>query len=572
MLFKLEEVFKSKTNASGNIIKDHQQFEDLKEKLKERKIIIEQDSKLFDKHIKNFPITFENLINYIKEIYKIDIENLIEHKIENHNEILNNINRFLLFLRSSNNEITNNDVVQILTSLIKNNDNLDKTILNFNKSHFIITNIHDDIQKFLWEKIYQTKENKTEEFFKELDITFNDPEEYQFKYQEKILYEYELIRVRKFHIKGNFNMPENIELKKKQLKEITSEEVICSERNISILCYKIPNSYYDKEKLENFFFKCEAGRELILSKYFQKFLGFDDISNDEFQYYFFEFIEERTKLTDFFKNIETEITETSFFFKYIAKEILCLFRDLLNKCTQSFKFPITCDNLYYDKTKYRLYIQGIKFGPKRKSIMESHDIIEAKLLYFYGMILLNLLSLKKQELKNLIDFLNNISIDLEEFSKMQLIFDKINYIEEQLSKHLESDIVICIILECLISPYKAKVIFDEFYEKKNFYKEAIKSRKLKEENKNKINNEEKNPQKKISDIDNLENENNRDKITVMSHYYIDNDKVEVANENAVRQSLKINDLLIHPFYSDTKLDEGFLTYLFSQLEKNSQIS
>jgi hypothetical protein len=204
--------------------------------------------------------------------------------------------------------------------------------------------------------------------------------------------------------------------------------------------------------------------------------------------------------------------------------------------------------------------------------MESHQIIEAKLLYFYGMILLNLLSLKKQELKNLIDFLNNISIDLEEFSKMLLIFDKINYIEEQLSKHLESDIVICIILECLISPYKAKVIFDEFYEKKNFYKEAIKSRKLKEENKNKINNEEKNPQKKISDIDNLENENNRDKITVMSHYYIDNDKVEVANENAVRQSLKINDLLIHPFYSDTKLDEGFLTYLFSQLEKNSQIS
>ena len=99
MLFKLEEVFKSKTNASGNIIKDHQQFEDLKEKLKERKIIIEQDSKLFDKHIKNFPITFENLINYIKEIYKIDIENLIEHKIENHNDILNNINRFLLFLR-----------------------------------------------------------------------------------------------------------------------------------------------------------------------------------------------------------------------------------------------------------------------------------------------------------------------------------------------------------------------------------------------------------------------------------------------------------------------------------------
>ena len=155
---------------------------------------------------------------------------------------------------------------------------------------------------------------------------------------------------------------------------------------------------------------------------------------------------------------------------------------------------------------------------------------------------------------------------------MQLIFDKINYIEEQLSKHLESDIVICIILECLISPYKAKVIFDAFYEKKNFYKEAIRSRKLKEQNRNKINNEQNNPQKKKSDIDNLENENNRDKITVMSHYYNDNENVEVANENAVTKSLSINMLLVHPFYSNTKLDEEFLRYLFSQIEKNGQIT
>ena len=565
MLFKLEDVFKEKTKTTNNVIKDQQQFEDFTNRLIERKIIIEQDKKLFDKHIKNFPIKFDNLTNYIKEIYKLEIENLIEHKIENHNEILNNINRFLLFLRSSNNEITNNDVVQILSSLIKNNDNLDKAILNFNKSHFIITNIHDDIQKFLWEKIYQTMENQTEEFFRELDVTFNDPEDYQFKYQEKILYEYELIRVKKFHIKGNLNMPENLESKQKQLKEITCEEVLCSERNISILCYKIPNSYYDKEILENFFFQCEAGRELILSKYFQKFLGFDDISNDEFQYYFYEHIQEGVKLVPFFLSIETEITETSFFFKYLAKEILCLFRDLLNKCTQSFKFPITTDNLYYDKTKYRLYIQGIKFGPKRKSIMESHQIIEAKLLYFYGMILLNLLSLKKKELKDLIEELNKNSIDLEEFSKMQFIFDNLIKIEQILSKYLESDIVICIILECLISPYKAKVIFDEFYEKKNFYKEAIKSRKIKEDNRNNIIiNEETGAQKKKSDIENLENENNRDKTTVMTHYYENNENVEVANENAVRKSLSINMLLIHPFYSNTKLDEEFLRYLFEQ--------
>ena len=148
---------------------------------------------------------------------------------------------------------------------------------------------------------------------------------------------------------------------------------------------------------------------------------------------------------------------------------------------------------------------------------------------------------------------------------MQFIFDNLIKIEQILSKYLESDIVICIILECLISPYKAKVIFDEFYEKKNFYKEAIKSRKIKEDNRNNIIiNEETGAQKKKSDIENLENENNRDKTTVMTHYYEDNENVEVANENAVRKSLSINMLLIHPFYSNTKLDEEFLRYLFEQ--------
>ena len=58
----------------------------------------------------------------------------------------------------------------------------------------------------------------------------------------------------------------------------------------------------------------------------------------------------------------------------------------------------------------------------------------------------------------------------------------------------------------------------------------------------------------------------------MSHYYDDNENVEVANENAVTKSLSINMLLVHPFYSNTKLDEEFLRYLFNQLEKNSQIS
>lgn len=197
--------------------------------------------------------------------------------------------------------------------------------------------------------------------------------------------------------------------------------------------------------------------------------------------------------------------------------------------------------------------------------MDSPKILEAKMLYFYGLILLNLLSIKYPGLEQLIQTLNEKCKNLEEFGKMQYIFDYIEFIENEITKNLKNDELICILIECLLSPYKAKIVFDEFYEKKNFYKEAIKSRKIKEDNRNNIIiNEETGAQKKKSDIENLENENNRDKTTVMTHYYEDNENVEVANENAVRKSLSINMLLIHPFYSNTKLDEEFLRYLFEQ--------
>ena len=167
--------------------------------------------------------------------------------------------------------------------------------------------------------------------------------------------------------------------------------VYCSDRNIPINCYTIQNGYFDRKKLENFYFLCEASRELLLSKYYPNFLGYDETSNDENKFYFFEYIDGGEKLVNLYRGIETEKPETSFFFKYLCKEILCALRDLLYKCTYSFEFPITCDNIYYDKKNFRLYLDKITFGPKRKSIMESLQIIEAKLLYFYGMILLNIL-------------------------------------------------------------------------------------------------------------------------------------------------------------------------------------
>ena len=571
-MFKLQNIFQEVTGNTKGEIRNSQQLNDLTNKLLERKVIIDQDRKLFDIHIKDFPINFEQLINYIITIYKLDTEKAIHHKISEHQETLEHIINFLNFLEEkTDNKLSPEDISKILESFIQNKTSIENALTNFNKSLFRVNSIHDDIKKFLWEKIYLTIENKSPEFFQKLDITFDNPAEYQFKMQEKIQEEYEIIRVKSFHPKENVSPQEN---RAKTFKKISHEEALCADRNIPIWVYKIPTCYYDKNILEAFYFQCEATRELLLSKYFQKFLGFDEVSSDEFQFYFYEYIQDAVKLVPFFKSVANEELETSYFFRYIAKEILQSFRDLLYKCTYSFKFPITCDNFFYDKKNFRLYLQGLIFGPRRKSIMDSPKILEAKMLYFYGLILLNLLAIKYNKLEEIIIILNENCKNLEEFGKMQFIFDCIDKIEEIITQNLKNDDLICILIECLLSPYKAKIVFDEFYKKKNFLKEAIQSRldKYNKDNNVTITDEKNLKSSKSLNIINIKNNNetnniieskfSADKETMLTPYYVDNEKNEKKNEDSTKDCLTINKLLIHPFYSDTEVTENFLKTLF----------
>lgn len=570
MIQKLQKIFNSVTINSNGEITNQQQLDYLMSRLIERKLIIEQDLNLLKKYIKDFPINEENFHHYIMQIYKLGIENMIEKKEDEHLEILSNINK--LFSNLNEEQLSNEDIVQILKSLAQNEKTLKAALANINKADFIIRSIRDDIQKFLWEKINEKIENISDIFLKNNDIEYNNPEDYQSKMQEKIKYEFEIIRVKKIR-----KMTKDGQIKEisKKAKMISNEIVYCADRNIPVLCYTIQNGYFDRKKIEYFYYYCEASSELLLSKYFINFLGYDEISSDQHKYYFFENVEHSLKLINLYKNIECEKPETNFFFKYIAKEILCAFRDLLYKCTYSFEFPITCDNFYYEKNNFRLYLKNIHFGPKRKSIMESQQIIEAKLLYFYGMILLNLLSINYANLNFLINNLNAACSNLEEFGKMQKVYDLINDIEAELTKTLDNDIVICIIVECLLTPYKAKLVFDEFYEKKKFLNKAINDRISKDVNENNDKNEDniynKNKiksTKKDSNINNIETDTNDDKAAFLMPYK-EGGINECKNESAIKKTLTINLLLIHPFYSKTQLNDEFLGYLFNE---NSNIN
>ena len=87
-------IFEEVTGGQDGEIKEKQQLDNLMNRLLERKVIIEQDKKLLDIHIKDFPINFEQLLNYIITIYKLEIEKVIHHKITEHQETLDHIINF----------------------------------------------------------------------------------------------------------------------------------------------------------------------------------------------------------------------------------------------------------------------------------------------------------------------------------------------------------------------------------------------------------------------------------------------------------------------------------------------
>lgn len=556
MIYKLQTIFNKLTADNHNLLINHQQLHDLLKKLVDRKIFIEQDIFLIEKYIIDFPCNFEQFCCYLKNIFKLDIENSLNKQITNFDETLGKISQFLIFYSHDNpNNFNNEDLYEILKNLKFSLENLDESVKNIKKVDLLIKNIRDDIQKFLWDGIYENKNLDNDNKF-----PYEDADDYQTKMKERINYEYEIIKTKRIHYNS-----EKAKLIRK-IKKVLVEKAICSDREIMIQTWKIPNNYFDKELLENFYNKCEALKELILSKYFQKFTGFDDLSYDDYQIYFFENIE-GVNLLHYIMQNSLSTSESSFFFRYISKEILLMFRDLLYKNTHSFIIPIKLENMCFELNQNRLYIESIEFGPRRKTILNSKQIVEAKLLYAYALIIIQLLSYDKLELTDLHHKISKICENFQEFDQMQKIFEHIFYIEEVLNKNIEDDILISIIIECLISPYKAKIVFDEFYENKNFIKEIFlnyEKEKFSKSDNQDLRKGPNPPQEKIPDVkfdDNLIQEN-RDKFILLQPYYEEN-KNEIINENFNKKILTLNLLLQHPFYTQINFDDSYVSYLFN---------
>jgi len=153
----------------------------------------------------------------------------------------------------------------------------------------------------------------------------------------------------------------------------------------------VPQDYADFDNAQQIYYKIGTLSNLIFSKYFINYYGFDDSTSQ----YFFEII----KGTSLKKILTQEVPDSTLLdtpklFKYWANEILQAFSDLAYKCNHTFSQPLTLKNLYVADVGIKLFFKNIdneQFGPQKKpdekGTADNHIYYEAQILRNFATLL-----------------------------------------------------------------------------------------------------------------------------------------------------------------------------------------
>lgn len=236
----------------------------------------------------------------------------------------------------------------------------------------------EDVNGFVWDKIDGTD-------YKTIKLP------HDLVKQEKASLEREFIgrRVRTVHYRK-----QAVKILKKYDTGIIKELAFCCDRDTPVACYKIPKNFEHFDVLTQFFNQIGATKELILSKYAPSYLGFDDLTDPDFNQYFFEIKKGKSLLTIMASHGGKSLSNFEPLFKYWAKELLYAFRDITYRSTYTLQKPITLKNVFVSDIGIKVYLKKVKFGDQRDDNLDYHLHFESTMLAMYAKLLMQMLTNK----------------------------------------------------------------------------------------------------------------------------------------------------------------------------------
>jgi hypothetical protein len=322
-----------------------------------------QDFERLDKYRPSFPATFQSVLATISQaVNDSDTGNLLEICLRLDTRLQESRSMIDDWKISSFSEV---DLAALLSRFSSLSVQLEKSeellIHSLNK----LSSYSEDIQRVIYDKVY------------DLSTAIKTAHAFQYEELERVEKKWHDMRVRAVQYR---NKP--IKVLKQHENGVIKQIGFCAKRDFAVEVWKIPRDIMDASYLGELYNKISALKQLVFSKYYHNYLGFDDISESEHNLYFFELIKGTSLATIMHGK---SLINSPNLLHYWSREILNGLSDLLSMCTHRITTKFSLENVFVTDQCMKLFFKNLSFGDERDEM--SHYEMEAWILTIYGYIL-----------------------------------------------------------------------------------------------------------------------------------------------------------------------------------------
>jgi hypothetical protein len=268
---KLKHVFLQATSGNNEIM-NKETWNFFMSLLMKSQLLSFAEKETLEKYIPSFPASFESIIATMAQVVdtKPEIHQIVEHALRLHSRLIQGRDTFEMWDISS---LSPNELCMLVLKLYADLASVKKVQSILEKSLEKLNSYSEDIQRVVYDKIYDKyKTAETAHVYQQENITRLEKEWHKEKVRA-VQYRNRPIKVNKEYTNG-----------------VIKQLGYCARRDIPVEVVKIPRNFLDYQFMQDFINEADALKQLFFSNYYHKFLGFDDLSDENYNLYFFDIL------------------------------------------------------------------------------------------------------------------------------------------------------------------------------------------------------------------------------------------------------------------------------------------
>jgi len=321
---KLKACFDRSTAGTDCILTSIQQWNDFTAELIRNNHISLEEAESLEVVKPAFPASFERVLMTLAQS-KVDpqLSRLLELAYQLDEDVVNT----RALLDTWNLEVMNHkELGHVLAQLARVEERVKTSQELVGKTSLKLQNYSEDTQRGVYDKVY------------DLYTAFRTAHNYQDEEYENIEKEWYSQRVRHVQYRNRA-----IKVIKALSSGVIRQIAFCADKDFPLEVLKVPHALTDYEYLQSLSQQISASKQMIFSKYFAGYYGFDDLSDPDHNLYFFELLKGvsiRKLLSG--RTLDPE----KLLFRFWARELLNAFTDLLLRCTHQLLSNVTLANVF----------------------------------------------------------------------------------------------------------------------------------------------------------------------------------------------------------------------------------